>query len=155
MSLSRCQIPIVSRFKLAFWPMGKGLSFLSVAFIRERTLNASIRTSLLSQSIQSKVCLYKIHNLSQNHVKCPRKNSESLQFFFRCCWFACYFVSCLPGLLSQSCLQVPLPTERVAWTNNRAPVRLWDINGENPLSALVPFCSPEGKLLLLDKGSLQ
>lgn len=92
-------------------------------------------------------------------MKCPRKNSgalkESLQFFFRCCWFACYFVSCLPGLLSQSCLQVPLPTERVVWTNNRALVRLRDRNGENPSSALVPFCSPEGKLLLLDKGSLQ
>lgn len=106
------------------------------------------------------VCIdVKIHNLSQNHVKCPRKNSvalkESLQFFFRCCWFACYFVSCLPGLLSQSCLQVPLPTERVVWTNNRALVRLRDRNGENPSSALVPFCSPEGKLLLLDKGSLQ
>lgn len=67
-------------------------------------------------------------------------------FFFRCRWFACYFVCCLPGLLSQSCLQVPLPTERVVWTNNRALVRLRDINGENPSSALVPFCSPEGKL---------
>lgn len=63
------------------------------------------------------VCIdVKIHNLSQNHVKCPLKKQRRTQgklFFFRCCWFACYFVSCLPGLLPQSCLQVPLPTERV------------------------------------------
>lgn len=31
-------VVVVSRFKLVFWPMGKGLSFWSVASIRERGL---------------------------------------------------------------------------------------------------------------------